>query len=129
MVEEPAARTVYDLVGGQAFFDALVDRFYERVEVDTVLRPLYPADLDPGKRALALFLGQYWGGPQTYSAEKGHPRLRMRHAPFPIGPAEREAWLAAMLAAVDESGAPPAALAAFREYFEMASTAMINVAR
>jgi hemoglobin len=129
MVEQPGSQSVYDLVGGQTFFDALVERFYRRVEDDPVLRPLYPADLEPGKRALALFLGQYWGGPQTYSEEKGHPRLRMRHAPFPIGPAEREAWLVAMVAAVDESGAPPAAVAVFREYFEMASTAMINVAR
>ena len=73
--------TVFEVVGGQPFFDALVERFYARVEADPTLRPLYPADLGPGMRALALFLGQYWGGPPTYSAEKGHPRLRMRHAP------------------------------------------------
>ena len=118
--------SVFDLVGGQPFFDALVDRFYARVEHDLVLRPLYPDDLEPGRRALALFLGQYWGGPPTYSAEKGHPRLRMRHAPFVITTREREAWLAAMLAAVDESSAPESVRAALRDYFDMASTAMIN---
>ena len=98
--------TVFEVVGGQPFFDALVERFYARVEVDPTLRPLYPADLGPGMRALALFLGQYWGGPPTYSAEKGHPRLRMRHAPFVIADRERDAWLAAMLAALDDADAP-----------------------
>ncbi len=122
----PPNQTLFDLVGGQRYFDTLVTNFYARVERDPVLRPLYPDDLAPGRRALALFLGQYWGGPPTYSAEKGHPRLRMRHAPFVITIRERDAWLAAMLAAVDESGAPDAARAAMCEYFEMASTAMIN---
>lgn len=118
--------TVFEVVGGQSFFDALVERFYARVELDPTLRPLYPDDLEPGRRALALFLGQYWGGPAVYSEEKGHPRLRMRHAPFRIDAEARDAWLAAMLAAVDEADAPPVALEAMREYFEMASTAMIN---
>ncbi|HWS45111.1 MAG TPA: globin [Acidimicrobiia bacterium] len=117
---------VYEAVGGQPFFDALVDSFYQRVESDPRLRPLYPDDLEPGKRALSLFLGQYWGGPPAYSAEKGHPRLRMRHAPFAIGTAERDAWLAAMLAAVEESAAPEEVRPALRDYFTMASTAMIN---
>ena len=89
---------MFEVVGGQPFFDALVERFYERVERDAVLRPVYPDDLGPGMRALALFLGQYWGGPTTYSDEKGHPRLRMRHAPFVISERERDAWLTAMLA-------------------------------
>ncbi len=118
--------TVFEVVGGQPFFDALVARFYERVELDPTLRPLYPADLAPGIRALALFLGQYWGGPATYSEEKGHPRLRMRHAPFPIAQPERDAWLQAMLAALDESDAPEVAREMMREYFTTASTAMIN---
>ena len=117
---------MFEIVGGQPFFDALVERFYERVELDLPLRSLYPADLGPGKRALALFLGQYWGGPQTYSEEKGHPRLRMRHAPFAIGGRERDAWLAAMLAALAASDAPEVAQNMMREYFEMASTAMVN---
>ena len=118
--------TVFEVVGGQPFFDALVERFYQRVAADPTLRPLYPADLAPGKRALALFLGQYWGGPTTYSDEKGHPRLRMRHAPFAIGGAERDAWLAAMLAALAEADAPEVAREMMREYFTTASTAMIN---
>ena len=118
--------SVFELVGGQPFFDALVDGFYERVERDPVLRPVYPEDLEPGKRALALFLAQYWGGPPDYSAEKGHPRLRMRHAPFTIGEPQRDAWLASMLAALDATDAPEAAKAAMREYFAMAATAMIN---
>ena len=118
--------TVFEVVGGQPFFDALVERFYEGVERDPALRALYPADLEPGKRALALFLGQYWGGPPIYSEEKGHPRLRMRHAPFVIGSPQRDAWLAAMLGALEDSDAPEVALELMREYFTMASTAMIN---
>jgi hemoglobin len=118
--------TVFDAVGGQPFFDQLVESFYRRVEADVRLRPMYPEDLGPGKRALALFLGQYWGGPPTYSAEKGHPRLRMRHMPFAIGAAERDAWLAAMLDALAEQAPPPEVAAAMRDYFEMAATAMVN---
>lgn len=118
--------TVFEVVGGQPFFDALVERFYARVEIDPTLRPLYPLDLAPGIRSLALFLGQYFGGPPTYSEEKGHPRLRMRHAPFVIGGTERDAWLTAMLAALDESDAAEIARQMMREYFEMAATAMIN---
>ena len=118
--------TVFEIVGGQPFFDALVERFAARVETDPTLRPLYPDELGPGMRALALFLGQYWGGPPDYSAEKGHPRLRMRHAPFVIAGPQRNAWLAAMLAALDEADGPQTAVAMIREYFETASTAMIN---
>jgi hemoglobin len=118
--------TVFEVVGGQPFFDALVDRFYVRVEADPTLRPLYPADLAPARRSLALFLGQYWGGPPSYSAEKGHPRLRMRHAPFVIADRERDAWLAAMLAALDDADAPPAAVTLMIEYFTTASAALIN---
>ena len=118
--------TVFEVVGGQPFFDALVDRFYARVEADPTLRPLYPADLAPARRSLALFLGQYWGGPPSYSAEKGHPRLRMRHAPFVIADRERDAWLAAMLAALDDADAPPAAVTLMIEYFTTASAALIN---
>ena len=119
-------QTVYEAVGGQPFFDRLVDTFYERVERDALLRPLYPEDLEPGKRALALFLGQYWGGPPAYSAVKGHPRLRMRHAPFVIGPAERDGWLRAMNEALTALHPPAEVDAAMREYFEMAATHMIN---
>jgi hemoglobin len=118
--------TVFEVVGGQPFFDALVDRFYVHVEANPTLRLLYPEDLAPGIRSLALFLGQYWGGPTTYSDEKGHPRLRMRHAPFVIREPERDAWLAAMLAALDDADAPEVARQMMREYFTTASTAMVN---
>jgi hemoglobin len=92
--------TPFERWGGQPFFDALVGRFYEGVATDPVLRPMYPDDLEESKAHLALFLGQYWGGPATYNQVRGHPRLRMRHAPFVIGPPERDAWLRHMLEAL-----------------------------
>jgi hemoglobin len=130
---EPAAEVrMFDAVGGQPFFDELVGRFYKRVATDLLLRPLYPDDLTDSKRHLALFLGQYWGGPTTYSDERGHPRLRMRHAPFVVGEAERDAWLRHMNAALDtlvaERSIDPALEARMLEYFAMAATAMINTA-
>jgi hemoglobin len=118
--------TVFEHVGGQPFFDQLVARFYAHVEADPPLRALYPDDLEPGRRALALFLAQYFGGPATYSEQKGHPRLRMRHAGFAIGVAERDAWFAAMQAAVRESGVPDDIEADMLEYFDRAATWMIN---
>jgi hemoglobin len=123
---------IYDALGGQPFFDELVERFYRRVALDMVLRPLYPDDLTDPQRHLALFLGQYWGGPTTYSDERGHPRLRMRHAPFVIGPAERDAWLRHMSAALDslvvERDIHPVVEARLLEYFAMAADGMINTA-
>ncbi len=83
--------TLYERVGGRDFFVTLIKRFYESVAVDPVLRPIYPEDLEPPKVHLAGFLAQYWGGPPEYTEERGHPRLRMRHAPFTIGQAERDA--------------------------------------
>jgi hemoglobin len=121
-----AAVTVYEAVGGEPFFVALVNDFYDRVAGDDLLRPLYPDDLTESRRHTALFLVQYWGGPAIYSAERGHPRLRMRHAPFPIGMAERDAWLGHMVASVEASGAPPEARRLLAEYFEHASRAMVN---
>jgi hemoglobin len=118
--------SLYERVGGDPFFFALVERFYSGVETDSVLRPLYPSDLDPPRRRLALFLIQYWGGPHTYNAERGHPRLRMRHLPFPIGVAERTAWLSLMRAAVDASDASPKDRQALLDYFETAATALMN---
>ena len=119
--------TLYDAVGGMPFFERLVSRFYEGVAADEVLRPLYPDDLEAPARHLTLFLAQYWGGPTTYDAERGHPRLRMRHAPFAIGPEERDRWLVHMRAAVDEAGPEPeSARTALLEYFEMAAEAMRN---
>jgi hemoglobin len=116
----------YDRVGGQVFFNALVDRFYEGVESDPILRPLYPSDLTDSRAHLALFLGQYWGGPPTYSELRGHPRLRMRHAPFVIAKAERDAWLRHMHDAVDAAGLAPGERTELLDYLEMASRTLIN---
>jgi hemoglobin len=127
------ATTVYDALGGQPFFEELVERFYRRVATDLLLRPLYPDDLGASKRHLALFLAQYWGGPTTYSDERGHPRLRMRHAPFIIGEPERDAWLRHMTAAldslVDEHDVHPVVEAHLLEYFSSTADAMVNVRR
>jgi hemoglobin len=125
-VLEPSV--VYDRVGGQAFFDRLVDGFYDRVEADPVLLRLYPDpdDLQGARRRLALFLAQYWGGPSTYSQERGHPRLRMRHAPFAIGPEERDHWLAAMTASLDDQDLAADVREAFDAYFAMAAGSMMN---
>ncbi|HET9690250.1 MAG TPA: globin [Acidimicrobiales bacterium] len=119
--------TMYDRVGGTPFFEALTRRFYERVAADPVLRPLYPDDdLEGARRRLCGFLIQYWGGPADYSAERGHPRLRMRHAPFVIGPAERDAWLAAMTGAVEAAGLPPLDEAQMLTYFRASAAHMVN---
>ena len=102
MVTIQTSRTLYERAGGMPFFDRLVGTFYAGVAADPVLRPLYPqADLAPAQRRLTLFLAQYWGGPTTYNDERGHPRLRMRHFPFPVGPDERDRWLTHMRAAVE----------------------------
>ena len=95
--------SLYERVGGMSFFVTLVDHFDEGVVADEVLWPLYPdqSDLDGAKRRLALFLGQYWGGPQTYMEERGHPKLRLRHMPFHVGPLERDLWLVHMAAAIE----------------------------
>ena len=118
--------TLFDRVGGDAFFQQLIERFYLDVEHDPLLRRLYPADLTPSKRHLALFLAQYWGGPQTYTELRGHPRLRMRHVPFVIGPAERNAWMGHMRAAVESSPASPEDKQALISYFDTAATSLIN---
>jgi len=118
--------TLYDRVGGQPFFDRLVERFYQGVAQDPILRPLYPDDLSDPKKHLALFLGQYWGGPTTYSDERGHPRLRMRHAPFVIGLTERAAWLHHMVGSVRASEADDDVQGELIEYLEMASRTLIN---
>jgi hemoglobin len=123
---ETQPESLYTRVGGDAFFFGLVERFYAGVATDPVLRPLYPEDLEPPQRRLALFLIQYWGGPSTYSQERGHPRLRMRHVRFPIGPREREVWLRHMRSAVDTSEATPADARALMDYFEMAATSLVN---
>lgn len=118
---------VYEAAGGEETFKVLVDRFYAGVAGDPVLRPLYPeADLAGAARRLRMFLIQYWGGPATYSEERGHPRLRMRHSPFAIGEREREAWMRHMREAVGSLDLARPVRDALLNYFEVASTAMIN---
>ncbi len=121
--------TVHDVVGDDFFVD-LVDRFYGGVVEDAVLRPLYPDDLTESKRTLTGFLIQYWGGSTAYSEERGHPRLRMRHAPFVIGPAERDAWFRHMVGALAsvcaERDVDPAIEQQMRQYFQMAAEQMRN---
>jgi hemoglobin len=122
--------TLFERVGGEQFFVDLVDRFYVGVSGDPLLRPLYPEELSESSLHLALFLMQYWGGPGTYNEQRGHPRLRMRHAPFIIGPAERDAWLRHMedaLAQLEtEDRISPADAAELRSYLDMAARQLVN---
>ncbi len=119
-------QTAYERWGGEPFFVALVDRFYAGVAGDPLLRPLYPEDLTDPKAHLALFLMQYWGGPRHYSDQRGHPRLRMRHARFAIGPAQADAWLGHMASAVREAALPPEDEAELLDYLVMAARSLIN---
>lgn len=124
--EEPEV-SFFEAVGGEPTFRRLVDVFYEGVAQDPLLRPMYPEeDLGPAAERMTLFLMQYWGGPSTYSAERGHPRLRMRHAPFRVGPDERDAWLRNMRVAVDALGLPEPHRTALWEYLERAAYFMVN---
>jgi hemoglobin len=120
--------TLYEAVGGMPFFEALVDRFYDGVQADAILLGLYPAphDLGSARRKLTLFLAQYWGGPTTYNEERGHPALRIRHAPFAIGADERDRWLAHMKAAVDAMEPPSDVAQALADYFEVAADSLRN---
>lgn len=130
MSDEGLGGSVYGTVGGRPFFDDLVDGFYAGVSIDPLLRPLYPEDLTDSRRHLAGFLTQYWGGPSTYSAARGHPRLRMRHAPFAIGEAERDAWLHHMLGSLDAVAAarstPVDAVARIRSYLTDVADFLVN---
>ena len=119
-------QTVYDAVGGTPWFVALIDRFYDAVAVDVLLRPMYPDDLTESREHMVKFLVQYWGGPTTYSEERGHPRLRMRHAPFVITDAERDAWFGHMADAVKAGDLSPELEQQMIDYFAMAATHMIN---
>ena len=121
--------TFYDQVGGHAFFERLVENFYAEVEHDELLRPMYPEDLSDSKRHFEMFLEQYWGGPRRYSEERGHPRLRMRHAPFRINRAARDAWLAAMSTALERERANlnDEQFKELHDYFDMAAHQMRNV--
>lgn len=119
--------TFYDEVGGFETFRNLVDRFYAGVATDEVLRPMYPEeDLGPAAERFTLFLVQYWGGPTTYSEQRGHPRLRMRHAPFEVTPLARDHWLKHFRAAMDEVGLTPEQDAKLWDYVTHAAQFMIN---
>lgn len=118
--------SLYDRVGGEAFFTDLIGRFYDHVALDPVLRPLYPADLTGSRTHLALFLAQYWGGPPVYNELRGHPRLRMRHAPFVIGTLERDAWLRHMTDALSAATLSPEDRAELLAYFEMVARQLMN---
>jgi hemoglobin len=123
---------LYERVGGESFFVDLVNRFYLGVAGDPLLRPLYPDDMVESAEQLALFLIQYWGGPPTYNELRGHPRLRMRHAPFVIGPAERDAWLRHMSGALEELHAAARIsdtdAEELRAYLDMAAHQLVNTA-
>jgi hemoglobin len=122
-------QTLYDQVGGEPFFERLVDGFYAAIAQDELLRPMYPEDLTESKRTMVLFLSQYWGGPTTYMQERGHPRLRMRHAPFSITKKARDAWIVAMTLALEgvRSELTPDQFDEMTAYFDMAAHQMRNV--
>jgi len=129
-MNEMPAQTMYEAVGGEDAFRRLARRFYQQVAADPLLRPVYPSrDLTLAEEHLRLFLMQYWGGPATYNELRGHPRLRMRHARFVIGEAERDAWLRHMRTALDELELDPAADAQFWDYLMMAAHSLVNQPR
>lgn len=122
--------TLYEQMGGRDTFEQLVSHFYARVAVDPVLRPMYPdEDFKGAAQRLLMFLEQYWGGPKTYSEERGHPRLRMRHAPFHISEVERDVWLTHMKSAVDELEMKPELKEELWNYLVMAAHSMVNQPR
>ena len=119
--------TFYDAIGGYPTIAKIVDRFYAGVAEDEVLRPLYPEqDLGPAQERFTLFLVQYWGGPTTYGDTRGHPRLRMRHAPFAVTPLAKEHWLLHFRAGLDEVALPPELDAQFWDYVTHAAQFMVN---
>lgn len=117
---------VFDRVGGLEAFETLVDTFYAKVARDELLRPMYPEDLEPGKRHLTLFFAQYWGGGDLYGRERGHPRLRMRHAPFPITPEAALRWAELMAASIRELAFPSDVEALLLAYVARATPTLIN---
>jgi hemoglobin len=117
----------YELFGGEVFFSDLVSQFYARVATNEILRPMYPErDMEGAAHRLKTFLEQYWGGPTTYQEERGHPRLRMRHAGFKIGPAAKEAWLTCMREAVDGMEMDAQSQAKLWRYLEGAAEHLLN---
>jgi hemoglobin len=120
-------QTLYERIGGETAFATLVQEFYRGVSEDELLKPMYPPeDMTGAERRLKMFLEQYWGGPKTYQEERGHPRLRMRHSVFPIGPKARDAWLGHMLKAVKSLALSHADEAELWDYLERAAHAMLN---
>lgn len=117
----------YEEIGGEDTFVRLVDRFYEGVAEDSLLRPMYPEeDLTGAKERLRMFLVQYWGGPKDYGATRGHPRLRIRHAPFPVSPAAKDAWLRHMRDAVASLELPPLHEQTLWDYLDRAAHSLVN---
>ena len=117
----------YEQVGGRAFFEKLVNEFYRGVARDPELKAIYPEeDLGPAAERLTMFLEQYWGGPGTYSEQRGHPRLRLRHQPFKVNPAARDRWLAHMRAALDSMELPPLKRETLWDYLDRAAQTMVN---
>ncbi len=120
-------QSFFDAVGGHATFERIVSRFYEGVKSDDLLRPMYPEDdMEGAVWRLTAFLEQYWGGPTTYSDQRGHPRLRMRHQPFHVNPDARDRWVFHMRAAVAEADLSPLHSATLMDYLERAAHSMIN---
>ena len=119
-------KPIYELIGGAKTLWKMVDIFYTKLADDAQLSQMFPDDLEPGKRWQFLFLSQFFGGPNTYMQERGHPRLRMRHAPFRIDQQARDLWLQYMIEAMDEVGIGEPAYSEMRRYFERASHHMIN---
>ena len=123
----PEPESMYDRMGGHATFERLVAKFYEGVRSDPPLRELYPEeDLGPAEVRLRMFLEQYWGGPTTYSEQRGHPRLRMRHMPYAVTPTQRDRWLHHMLAAVDSIDLDEELDSVLREYLTRAAWSLVN---
>jgi hemoglobin len=124
---DAATGNFWQQIGGRPTFERLVRRFYEGVADDEVLRPMYPEqDLEGAIQRLTGFLEQYWGGPGTYSEQRGHPRLRMRHMPFKVNPDARDRWLTHMRVAVDSLALSPVDDATLWAYLERAAHAMVN---
>ena len=119
--------TFFDEIGGMETIRTIVSTFYAGVAEDAELRPLYPEqDLGPAEERLTLFMAQYWGGPTTYSDQRGHPRLRMRHAPYAVTPQARDRWLAHFRAGLDAAGLTPDQDQRFWEYAQHAAMSLVN---
>lgn len=119
--------TFFDEIGGEDTIRAIVHRFYEGVARDEVLRPMYPEeDLGPAEDRFASFLIQYWGGPTDYSDTRGHPRLRMRHAPFAVTPGSADRWLTHFRAGLDAADLTPEQRERFWDYVTHAARFMVN---